>query len=765
MECKEFKSGTFASSYKQSISVNDRLAMKQLNLLLQFVFICQLSSQSFDESKSVNVISSDDIIVIDGALDEAVWSKAIPASNFWQYFPTDSVQAQAQTDIYFATNGANLYVGIRCYSEGNRWLVNSLKRDFRAGGNDNITLVFDSFDDNTNGLFFGINPEGVIREGVITNGGNGFRDFSESWDNKWRGQAKKYDDFYTAELEIPFSTLRYDANNTKWGFVAYRFDTQSNEISVWNRVPRNQTMFSLAFAGDLIWDQPLDEKSSNISIIPFASTGITKDFEEGTPSASNADFGGDMKIGITSGLNLDLTANPDFSQVEVDRQITNLDRFEIFFPERRQFFLENADLFGSFGFSNINPFFSRRIGTGEDVNIESTVQNRILGGLRLSGKLDKNTRIGLLNMQTAESLEQGLPGLNFSVGVIQRKILKRSNLGFIFINKQAFGENVEAYDLPKSNRVAGMDFNYANDDNTLSGKTFIHSSFSPDLSAKFAHGTQLKYNKRSIGVEWQHEVVSDAYNAEVGFIRRTNYINISPEIEFKFYPQNDFINDFDLRGEGNFFFRPGFGKTDHNISMGISGQLSSTGRFGIFLSHNFVHLFDDFDPTGTDSSPLLENTSYNYLNLRASLSTDSRKKVSAQFRPFVGEYFNGFRTGLSGDLTFRYQPRGSVNLSYSWNLFKMPHIEGARQTFLIGPRIDYTFSKRLFATAFIQYNTQSRNTNINTRLQWRFAPVSDFFLVFTDNYFTGNPEDPSDRFSINLRNRAIVAKLTYWINV
>ena len=659
----------------------------------------------------------------------------------------------------------NLYVGIKCYGVGNDWLVPSLKRDYRAGGNDNITLVFDSFDDNTNGIFFGINPEGVIREGVITNGGNQFNDFSGSWDNKWKGEAQKFDGYYTAELEIPFTTLRYDASNKKWGFLAYRFDTQGNETSVWNRIPRNQTLFSLAYTGEMIWEKPLANSKKNVSVIPFITGGMTKDYEGMTPTNATGDVGGDIKVGITSGLNLDVTVNPDFSQVEVDRQITNLDRFEIFFPERRQFFIENADLFGDFGFSSINPFFSRRIGVGQDASTGTTVQNRILGGLRLSGKLDKNTRIGILNMQTAKNEQQGLPGINYSVGVLQRKIWDRSNFGFIFVNKQSFGDQVAELELHSYNRLAGFDFNYASSDNTWSGKTFLHTTLSPGESAKFAHGTRVNYNTRAFGVGWTHDVVQDDYNAEVGFVRRKNYIRIEPEVEWKFYPQNDFINDYSFSFSSEVFWRPSFGKTDHTISAQFDGQLANSGRFFFTLNHDYVYLFNAFDPTGTGSDPLDAETSYSYVNFRGFLSTDRRKMISASFRPYLGGYFNGWRTGFGGNVAIRYQPRGSIELNYNWNIFNMPHLEGTQQTLLIGPRIDYTFSKSLFATAFIQYNTQAKNTNINTRIQWRFAPVSDFFLVITDNYFTGNPEMPEDRFAVNIKNRAIVAKLTYWINV
>ncbi len=714
--------------------------------------------------KTVDVKLTNNAPQIDGALDDDIWTKTTPAGDFWQYFPTDSVLAEAQTEIHLAYDEQNLYVGIKCFGAGKDWIINSLKRDYRAGGNDNITIVFDSFDDRTNGFFFGINPLGVIREGTITNGGNGRGDFSSAWDNKWQGEAKIYDEYYTAEMEIPLSTLRYKSGSDTWGMHAYRFDTQNNETSVWNQIQRNQTMFSVAYSGVMKWEKPLQSGSSNISLIPYVSTNFAKNYEDGTPSNFDMAVGGDMKVGISTGLNLDLTANPDFAQVEVDRQVTNIDRFEIFFPERRQFFLENADLFGGFGFSSTNPFFSRRIGVGTDTTTNTTVQNRILGGARLSGKLNQDLRVGLLTMQTAEESTQGLPSTNFTVLSAQHKLWRRSNIGFIVVNKQT-GDEGELLD-DKYNRVAGIDFNYANADNSWSGKTFLHSSFSPETDGlKLAHGTKLSYNTRRLKIGWEHEIVQDDYNAQVGFIRRTDFFKLNPEIELSFYPSEGPFSQMNYGLTSTLFSRPGVGRTDQSTVVFMDGQFRNSSRFNINIGTTYVLLTGDFDPTGTSSEKLAADTDYNYLSLRGFYSSDRRKEISFSLMPYLGEYFNGFRAGLRGSLNFRFQPKGFVSLSYAYNYFDMPHLDGKRETFLVGPRIDYTLSKEIFMTLFLQYNSQSKNTNINGRFQWRFAPVSDFFLVYTDNYTTGNVDDPSNRFAFDVKNRAIVAKLTYWLNI
>jgi hypothetical protein len=703
-------------------------------------------------------------ITVDGDISDPVWQNAQKLENFQQYFPTDTVLAVGQSEIQMVYDDNFLYISLKCYSSGNNWVVNSLKRDYRGGGIDNMTFVFDAFKDKTNAYFFGINAEGVRREGVISNGGTDFRDFDESWDNKWIGDAKKFDKFYTAELKIPFSSMRYNEGSELWNFGAYRFDAQCNEWSTLTGVPRNLPMTNLGFNMDIRWEEPLEASTSKVSLIPFATTGWSKNYEEGEEGKLIYDVGGDAKIAITPSINLDLTVNPDFSQVEVDQQITDLSRFEIFFPERRQFFLENADLFGDFGTNSINPFFSRRIGIAEN-NDGDIVQNRIYAGARLSGNVNQNLRIGLLNMQTASDKDNGIHATNFSVLALQRRIWSRSNISFIAVNKQLL--NVEqlqdAEFIEESNRVFGVDFNFADASNVWTGKTFVHGSSTPGTDGvPLTHGAELNYNTLNWDISYSHEYVSEDYDAQVGFVRRNNYIRFNPSISREFYPEGGVFNNIGIGSDVDFFFRPGFGKTDHEITFGVGGTTNDNGRFSFGFSHNYVYLFDEFDPTGTDSETLKADTEYNYIAFGGQFSTDRRKPVSFFVSPYIGQYFNGWRYGSRGRVTFVSKPKASIAIDVNYNYFDMPHLDEAKQTFLLGPRIDYTFSKELFFTTFIQYNTQSQNTNINARLQWRFAPVSDFFLVFTDNYFSG--DDPSDRFSFNIQNRAIVAKVTYWLN-
>ena len=731
-------------------------------MLYMLLWSGSISSQvSSHRSIKINKISAE--IKIDGSLDEEVWESADAADEFWQYFPTDSIHSIAPTEIKIAYDENYLYLGIICHSEGDDYVVPSLRRDYRAGGNDNITLLFDPFNDGANAFFFGINPYGVKREGLISGGGTIIGGFSTSWDNVWSVETVVHDKSWVAEVAIPFSSLRFNAGSTEWRFNSYRFDMQSNERSTWMQIPRNQWIFSLGYMGTMEWEEALTSSGSKVTVIPYVTAGFNKDYEEGTPADQTANIGGDAKIAITSGLNLDLTINPDFSQVEVDRQITDLSRFEIFFPERRQFFLENADLFGSNGFSNINPFFSRRIGVAVDTVTETTVQNTIYGGARLSGKLNDNWRLGLMNMQTASDDLKGIPGTNYSVASVQRKIGSRSFFSLIGVNKHALNfQTTESYS--QYNRVFGADFTLASADNKWNGKTFLHGSFSPaENDSPYAHGTRLEYRVRKFQVRWNHEYVGEGYNAEVGFVRRSDYRSISPAFEMFFYPSSGPFNRHGPLFSVENIWQGGEGLTDQTFRLGWNAETTFNSRVSFTLERNYIYLFDAFDPTGTESEELAEDTEYTYFNLQGFINTDNSKVISASFRPYIGQYFDGKRFGLRGDINYRFQPYVAVALDYNYNRFDMNYLDEIKSTFLLGPRIDLTFTRSIFLTTFLQYNSQSQNTNINARFQWRFAPVSDFFIVWADNYFTGN--DPTDRFAVDIRNRSLVAKFTYWLNL
>ncbi|MDW3210838.1 MAG: DUF5916 domain-containing protein [Reichenbachiella sp.] len=716
-------------------------------------------------------------IKIDGVLDEAIWEQVDVAHNFFQYFPNDSSEAESQTEIRMTYDDQFLYFSAKMYnkSEDREYVVPSLRRDFDGSQIDAISFIFDTFQDNTNAFQFGVNSYGAQREGMMA---GGFGGTSWSWDNKWYAEAKQYPGYWIAEGAIPFKSLRFKEGKDQWNINFFRQDSEFGEQSTWNKIPRNFSITSLAFTGILQWDQPLKKPGSNISLIPYVAGETSRDYVNDNQSGpeSKMNIGGDAKIAISSGLNLDLTVNPDFSQVDVDQQVTNLDRFELFFPERRQFFLENADLFSNFGHPYYaKSFFSRRIGivrdTVSDPNNSRVIPNKILYGARLSGKLDNNWRLGLMNMQTEALEDINLPGYNYSVAAIQRKVFARSNVGAIFVNKQSFDDlnDNPNFDPSHFNRVLGFDYNLATADNKWVGKTMYQQSWDSDTldSEEYAHALWIAYKGRKWEVEWAHTIVGDNFNAEVGFVPRNGLFRIENILARNFYPKNGIVNFHqtqlyletlwgDTESSGQTV------KSDQVMSINEYLQFQNTSEFSISLGKRFTYLFNSFDPTNTDGQPLPADSHYDYYYVWARFDSDERKVFSYSVVGQAGQYFNGNRYRLGGELSYRIQPIAAFNINVNYNKLIMPDPYNNADLLLIGSRIDLTMTKKLFFTSFLQYNTQAENFNINTRLQWRFKPVSDLFIVYTDNYAT---MDTNQEFNLQEKNRALVIKLTYWLNL
>lgn len=727
------------------------------NLILTFalfnVFI------GFSQTKTVRVKYINQPITVDAVLDEAVWAEAEAATNFWQHFPTDSLQAKQQAEIKMLFDDRNLYVGIKVNSANDEYIIPSLRRDFRASGNDNISLLFDTFNDGTNAFFFGTNPMGVLREALISGGGAEVSGFDTSWDTKWIGETIKHDTYYIVEWMIPLSAFKYREGETKWRFNSYHFDTKDNERNTWINIPQNQPIFSLAYMGDMIFEKPLGKSKAPISIIPYVNALVGKDYETNT-STSDFKFGGDIKMTLGNSLNLDLTVNPDFSQVEVDQQVVNLTRFEISLPERRQFFIENSDLFSTFGDDrDSNPFFSRRIGIAKDINGNS-ILNDIIAGVRLSGKINSNTRIGVLSMQTAEDVANEIPTTNNSVLTVQQKMFSRSNLSVMFINKQAtkdydFLENTKRY-----NRVIGIDYNLASANNTWVGKYFIHKSFSPDVDDKdMSAGASTSYNSRNWNFRAGAVFVGENYRSDLGFLRRTDVFKISPRIERVFWPKQGQVQKHSFSVMPFYLWRPGqdWENSDYTIVSSWNADFQNTTRLQLEMFNRFTRLYDAFDPTGSSDGTPLPAGDYYYTSYEASFNSDQRKQFSYNIGPSFGKFYNGEKYSLQTQLTWRLQPFFSGSIQVNYDDIRLPDPYPDAKIWLIGPKLDVTFNKNLFWATFIQYSTQSENFSVNTRMQWRFAPLSDLFVVYNDNYFTDNVFAP--------RVRSFNVKLTYWLNI
>ncbi len=723
--------------------------MRNYLLFVGFCLIAiTLQAQKKNESYQIHITKAAAAFHIDGVMDEPDWQKADVATDFYMVLPMDTSFARVRTDVRMSYDEQNLYLLVVCFKAlPGRYIVESLRRDFSFGRNDNFLLFMDPFDDQTNGFSFGANAAGAQWDGLMYEGGK----VDLSWDNKWVSVVKDYDDRWIFEAAIPFKSIRYKKGIQEWGINFSRLDLKTNEKSSWAPVPRQFPTASLAYSGTLVWDQPPPTTNLNVSIIPYALGGVTRDFEGENKNDYRTDVGVDAKIAITSSLNLDLTVNPDFSQVDVDQQVTNLDRFELFFPERRQFFLENGDLFANFGYPTVRPFFSRRVGLGVPIRF----------GARLSGKLNKNWRLGAMDMQTAPVDEFGLPAQNFAVASLQRKVFARSNIGAIFINKESLNYDPAVGDFPRYsqyNRNLGFEYNLASSNNLWTGKALFLKSFSPGHpNDAMVYAGNLQYTNKSWIVSGQYEYVGSNFNAEVGYVPRQSYIRINPQISYLFFPKAGKVLSHGPMLNLKYFLNKSFKHTDNESYLAYKVSFRNQSVLTGWIAHDFVQLLRPFDPTNSGLDSLAFNTRHKWNSWGTEFVSTPNSLFSYSFSTRYGGYYaDGRRLNLTGELGYRFQPYVSLLVSSSYNYIDLPEPWNQQTFWLVGPRLDVTLTNKLFFTGFLQYNEQQRNINVNTRLQWRYQPVSDLFIVYTDNYL---PEP------FLVKNRAIVLKLTYWWNI
>ncbi len=723
--------------------------MIRYSLLLSAALVLVCHTPIFSQTKGINrdnyrigISGTADAIHIDGMLDEPVWAVANLADHFHRVLPTDTGYAVAGTEVRLTYNESTLFIGIICYdpTPGKR-PVESLRRDFNFPKNDNFIVFIDTYNDQTNGFAFGISPAGAQWDGIQANGGT----VNLDWDIKWRSAVKNYDDRWVAEFAIPFRSMRYNGGAKEWGINFSRQDLKTSEKSSWAPMPRQFATATLAFTGSLVWDKPLPSSGPRFSLIPYISAKTTRDHQAGEVYKPEATAGMDAKIILSTSMNLDLTLNPDYSQVEVDKQQTNLDRFELFFPEKRQFYLENSDLFANLGTDNLRPFFSRRIGLNAPVQ----------AGARLSGKIGSNWRIGLMDLQTGR--QDGVPSSNFTVAAIQRKVFRRSGVSAFLVNKQVMNLHSDSTVTGnKYNRVAGMEFNLASANNRWTGKTFYHRSFYPGATGNSSvAAANITYATQYLSATLNQSWVGADYLAEVGYIRRRGYYEINPVVQYRFFPASSKIANHGPGLKTDLFFNPAMTLTDRDIQLIYQVEWMNKSILQADVKDTYLMLQFPFDPTNSGGIPLAENEVFNWKEVGASFVSDIRKPFNYLISSRYGGYFNGRRFTMNGELYYRIQPYGSLAIVVTHNDITLPSPYNSAEFLLIGPRLDITFSNNLFFTSLIQYNNQIDNVNLNFRFQWRFAPVSDLFIVYTENSWSGD---------YRVKNRGLVVKLSYWFN-
>ena len=737
--------------------------MRRLNLhsLLLIFLLAHAGITHAADRNNYTIRKATERIRIDGSLDEPSWKNGADASEFRQKFPFDTSAAVSKSRVKILFDQDFIYFGIECTNRdtSSPFVVQTLRRDFDPAANDAFQIIIDPFNDQYNGFSFIVSPYNVQSEGLITGGGTFGQ--SSNWDNRWFSQVSRSKNAWYAEVAIPFASIRFNPNTTVWGLNLARIDLKHNEISVWNPVPRNFNLTSLAFTGNLAWETAPPASGLNVSVIPYGVAEANQDIENNQAVKTRPALGADAKIAVTSSLNLDLTVNPDFSQADVDRQITNLTRFSLFFPERRQFFLENNDLFAQFGFSKIRPFFSRRIGLQDGVRIP------IRYGLRLSGKVNRDWRIGLLNMQTGSSELLGIPSENFTVACFQRQLKGRSNIGGIFVNRQETDANSLKY--TRFNRVAGIDYKLASKNGRWNGIAFFHKSFSPGKPQKeeYAHASFLRYDDANWSLMWNHEYVGKNYNAAAGFVPRqeqynaelgktikASYWRLEPEISYRYYFKSEKLNSIEFSAYSSAYADSAYTPTEIDGSLSVQTNYVNTAYWGINYSEKLVRLIYPQDITLSNLAPLPAGN-YRFNEISVYGRSDVRKRVTVSGAAGIGSFYTGKKQSVSSVLQWRFPPYATLGINYSLDAIQLGGEYAPVVLNLIGPQVDWSFSRSLFFSTIVQYNDQSGNMNWFARLQWRFKPMSDMFLVFTNNYGTPN---------LNAKNWALIAKVSLWIS-
>lgn len=717
-------------------------------------------------------------IKLDGILDEADWEKADVAKDWYLNFPVDSAAAPYQTEARLTFDDQYLYVSFVAYDDSTRDVINSLRRDFDYDRNDNVGFNIGPYNDRLNGFFFVLTPAGVQMEGTIATGGASDDSWNIYWDNKWYSKVLKYEDKWVAEAAIPFKSFRYKSNIKEWNISFDRLDKKRNHKSAWIHTPIQFATGAFAYSGQLIWDDPVPPARTNISFIPFIAGRLTEDKHPIPPDkekVSDVQVGFDAKVSVTPSLNLDLTVNPDFSQVEVDQQVINLTRFEFLYPERRTFFLENSDLMSQAGFPPARTFFSRRIGLVKD-NSGLYTRVPIQYGARLSGSINPKWRINLMNMQTGDRKDVGLPTQNYSIATIQRNFWKQSNIAITYADKESLGVGAgdssvyfhETVFVQKGasrmrstfNRVLTGDLELLSYDNKWSLSGYASKVFDPFKSDNTGSaGLFGSYNVRKFNFQMGHYHIEKNYNAEMGFVPSYGVYPgqnaFLATAVYKLYPKNKAVFMMGPRLDVQNNYIPGGTLIDKLYSAAYEWRFLNTTQIKVSYNYVYQRMTNAFNPVGGEKT-FNEGEVYDWSNIMLTFQSNVRRLVNTTFQSSYGGFYNGTNFNFTGQLNYRYQPYGNVSMRVDYNDVRLKGEYGTEKLFLVGPRVDLTLTDKIFLTTYLQYNNLLDNVNLNARFQWRYKPASDFFIVYTENYL------PS---TFGSKNRALVFKFTYWFNL
>jgi hypothetical protein len=693
-------------------------------------------------------------ITLDGRLDEAAWESAPVARGFIQNDPREGQPATFDTEVRMVYDDVALYIGVFAKDDNPKAIIiNELRKDFNTGSGDSFQVVFDTFKDERNGYQFAINPAGAKWDAQMANEG---RENNSNWDGVWDVGTRIGEDGWYAEIRIPFRTLKFSPDSEQtWGVNFQRRLRRFNENSYWSPVQRIHNLSRVSMAGTIEGLQGI-APGNNLRVKPYALASASR--LAGRPTNGEFDAGFDVKYGITSGLTWDFTVNTDFSQVEADEQQINLTRFSLFFPEKRDFFLENSGIFqfgvgggrgGGGGGGRQNPsqdmilFFSRQIGLSPDGTAIP-----ILGGTRLTGRAG-GLSIGALNIQ--QRREGDSASANFTALRLRRDVLSQSDIGVMLLNKDTSGAHF--------NRVIGTDANFRFfqnfDVNFAGAKTFSPEAVNAPEGDDWYSKSSFNYNSNRLAVRGGYQTIGERFNNEMGFVPRRGVNNGELHIGARFRPNwrwtRGWLRESYPHWQVENFTRRGGGLESRYIDWHWPVTFHNSTFIEVGVNPTTEVLRNSFPINSRRNIRVLPGH-YDFNEYFLLANTNASAPLSFNTRYSIGDFYDGYRRGYSVGSTVRANQHFNVSGNVQFNDIDLP--QGAFTTTLVTGRVNYFLNTKVFLNALLQYNTDARQWSSNVRFNVIHRPLSDIFLVYNErrNSQTGEMID-----------RALVAKMTYLI--
>jgi Domain of unknown function (DUF5916) len=709
------------------------------------LFFLAVTSSAYAQ-KTATAVQVSEAPTLDGnVLGDPAWKAAPVIAGFQQEQPDEGQPASEQTEVRIVFTRDTLYIGVVCFDRNpSSIIVSDSRRDADLEDTDSFRVIFDTYRDHLNGFVFGTNPAAIEYDGQVTNEGQGGAGlgagqrqqsgsgggFNLNWDAAWEVRAMIDDRGWHAEFAIPFRTLRFPAGaNQTWGMNFQRNIRRRNERAYWAPIPRQYSLYRLSLAGTLSGVTAPTIRSFRAT--PYALGNALASGLKPADGKILGDVGIDVKYTLTPSLTLDGTVNTDFAQVEVDDQQVNLDRFALFFPEKRPFFLENAGFFSVGNPGEVDLFFSRRIGLGDNGEAVG-----ILGGGRVSGKAGPYN-VGLLNMQTDDFQEREASN-NFTVIRVSRDLPNRSALGGLFVNRQGTGALAPPDDR---NRTYAVDGKWGIRQHTVLS-SFVARTETPGVTEDdYAFNVRSRTNVPRFDLEMGYQEVGDRFNPEVGFLSRRGYRKPDVRLNTRWRPQNSFGIQ-ELRPHvsyRSFWGHDGFHETNY-VHLDNHWQFRNASEIhtGMNLTLEGVRVPFEiypgvFVPSGT----------YEHSEAQLNVMSNQGAPVSMSMMAVIGGFFGGDRVTLTPTVRMRAGETFSTEVSYQRNDVDLPW--GEFTTNLVRTRVSYSFDPRTFVQGLVQYNDRADLWSMNFRFGWLQAANTGLFVVYTDtrglyDLFPNRPE-------------------------